>query len=504
MTGYKTTLRRSARALALALLATVPLLVLAQEPVRGGHLIAGWPRPLATLDGHKGVAGDEHIYQWLIFDQLIRFNQSGQPVPGLAESWEYTDPTTLVLHLREGVTFHDGTPFNAEAVKFNIERVLNPETASAARAEMEVVTEVNVLDEFTVELKLSSPASDLLLQLSDRAGMMASPAAVQQHGEDFSRFAVGAGPYRVEEFVPGELLVLQRYEDFWEEGAPYLDRITFRAYPTIETALLALESGEIHLVTEVPARNVAAIRNNPNLVYLDWPTERYLQFNINRTKPPLDNVLVRRALAHAVNRDRVNQVVLGGDGVPLDHGIFPEGHWAYCPDVTNWDYDVEEARRLLAEAGYPDGIELEVSTQATDVNIRMLEVVQATAGPEGFQAFFVDNQMNLRTGWWGGRPDPSATLFINFHGGGSQNAPLPSGGYSDPELERLIEAGRQTSDFEERRRIYCEAQRIIIEDVQVLAFAHMPWAIAVSADVQGLEPQLLAKPLLRTVWLNQE
>jgi len=499
-----------------ALVVTLPLVrtTAAPGPQRGGTLVFALLRPIATLDGHRGIAGSEHVFQWLIYDQLIRFDETGKPIPGLVESWSQPNPTTLILRLRPGVKFHDGSPLNAEAVKFNIERVLDPVTASAARSEMSVIDRVEVVDDLSVQLVLKQPAADLLLQFSDRAGMMLSPAAVRRYGRDIARFGVGAGPFKVAEFVPGDRLVLDRNPDYWEQGRPYLDRIVFKIYTNPDTALLALRAGEVQIVQEVPGKDAGWIRHTQGLVYINWPTERYLQFNMNRTKPPLDNVLVRRALAHAVDRRQIARLVYAGDATPVDGGIFPKGHWAYCPEVRNYPYNPAAARTLLQQAGYGQGLSLEVSVQATFHNTRLFEIAQSmmersgiklvpvvSAGPEGFQGFFIEGKYNMRSGQWAGRPDPSATLFINFHSGGSQNAPVPQGGFKDPTLDRLIEQGRGVSDLAARRSIYCEVQKIVTRDVHILALAHETWSTAALAEVGGLKPQLLAKPLLREVWL---
>jgi len=236
----------------------------AQAPKSGGTLRAALRAEVSTFDVHKGASGSDHMYLYPVFDTLVRFDDKLNPRPGLAESWETPDPKTLVLKLRKSVKFHDGTPFNAEAVRFNLARAQDRQTSSMA-SELTSIEQVEVVDSHTVRLRLKAPDASLILAFTDRAGMMLSPTAVQKLGDQFGRQPVGAGEFRMARWQPGSEVRMERFADYYEPGRPYLDAILFRIIPDADTRVSALRSGQVDFIMEVPAQDFASLKGERNL-----------------------------------------------------------------------------------------------------------------------------------------------------------------------------------------------------------------------------------------------
>ena len=276
-----------AATLALAALAGAALPAAAQTPKPGGTLRAAMRAEVSTYDPHKGASGSDHMYLYPVFDTLVRFDEKMNARPGLAESWETPDPKTLVLKLRKGVKFHDGTPFNAEAVRFNIARGQDKATSSMS-SELTSIDKVEVVDEHTVRLRLKAPDASLVLAFADRAGMMISPTAVQKLGDQFGRTPVGAGEYRMVRWQPGSEARLERFADYYEPGRPYLDAIVFKIIPDADTRVSALRSGQVDFIMEVPAQDFAGLKGERGLRAYEGPTLAYWRIFMNMAKPPLD------------------------------------------------------------------------------------------------------------------------------------------------------------------------------------------------------------------------
>lgn len=201
------------------------------QPRPGGTLRVAFRAEVSTFDPFKGASGTDHMYLYPVFDTLVRFDDKLQPRPGLAESWDTSDPKALVLRLRKNVKFHDGTPFNAEAVRFNLLRAQD-KTVSSMASELGNVEAVEVVDAYTVKLRLKRPDASLVLAFTDRAGMMVSPTAMQKLGDQFGRTPVGAGEYKLVKWTPGDSVRLERFQDYWEPGGPIWTASSCASCPT--------------------------------------------------------------------------------------------------------------------------------------------------------------------------------------------------------------------------------------------------------------------------------
>src|SRR5215204_3148985 len=268
-----------------------------EAPRKGGTLRVGLTVEAVTMDPNlSGSKIDRMIYH-NIYEPLVMLDTKLQIKPSLAESWSYADPKTLVFKLRQGVKFHDGTDFDADAVKFNFDRMQDPASKSVRTGEIANVQNAEVVDKYTVKLNLKRPDAALLATLTDRAGMIVSPDAIKKLGPDLGRKAVGTGPFEFVEWIKDDHLTAKRFAGYWgaKDGGPYLDELRYRPIPDDTVKLQSLIGGEIDVMDYVQPRDVAGVKGNPNLVEIDIPSLAAFGYQFNMTRPPFDNKALRLA-----------------------------------------------------------------------------------------------------------------------------------------------------------------------------------------------------------------
>jgi len=282
------------------------------------------------MDPHlSGSKVDRQIYH-NVYEPLVVLDVNLGVKPGLAESWQQPDSKTLIMKLRRGVKFHDGTEFNAEAAKFNFNR-MKTEPKSVRKGEVASVESVDVIDAYTIKINLRRPDAALLATLTDRAGMMISPKVVQERGSELERNAKGAGtgPFEFVEWIKDDHLVLKRNDSYWNtQGGPYLERIRYRPIPDDTVKLQSLQSGEIDVIDYVQPRDVAAVKADKNLVVLDVPSLAAFSYQLNMTRPPFNVKALRQAVAYALDIEQIVKGVWLNVGVPAN-GPVPPTSWAY-------------------------------------------------------------------------------------------------------------------------------------------------------------------------------
>ncbi len=290
---------------------------------------------------------------FVLYDRLVTFDPELNIVPQLATSWETSeDGRTWTFHLREGVTFHDGTPFNADAVKFNVERMLDPERNTTNRPIWSPISGANVVDDLTVQITTTEPYAMLLNTLAHGSGAMVSPTAIEKNGdESMTTNPVGAGPYMLESFNPGQEVVLKAYDGYWG-GKPALDRIVFQYVPEASTRVSALRSGKVDVIDSVSPQLAQSLESDPNVTVLSKPGLRPMGFAIMMNHPPLDDPAVRQALNYATPREAIADKIFRGyaqnSDSPLAFNTF--GH----KSIGGYEYDPEKAKSMLADAGWTD------------------------------------------------------------------------------------------------------------------------------------------------------
>ncbi|HEY7141252.1 MAG TPA: ABC transporter substrate-binding protein, partial [Methylomirabilota bacterium] len=353
-------------------------------PKRGGTLRVAFYIEAATMDPHlSGSKIDRQVYHNL-YEPLLVLDVKLGLQPGLAESWTQPDPKTLVFKLQRGVKFHDGTDFNAEAAKFNFNR-MKTDPKSVRKGETANIDSVDVVDSHTIRLNLKKPDASLLAALTDRAGMMVSPKVVQERGPDLERNARGAGtgPFEFVEWVKDDHILLKRNENYWNKQAgPYLDQIRYRPIPDDTVKLASLQSGEIDVMDYVQPRDVAAVKADKKLVEVDVPSLAQFAYVMNHTKPPFNNRALRQAMVSGLDIEQIVKGVWLGVGV-ASNGPIPPSSWAYDSSIPPEKRDLAKVKVKLAEGGQPGGFSFTLTTNNIPINVQEAEVMQAQLADAG-------------------------------------------------------------------------------------------------------------------------
>jgi ABC-type transport system substrate-binding protein len=474
------------------------------QAAKGGILKVASPHNPSTLDPMTGRSGPDHVYLYTLFDSLIEWDyESLTPKPGLAESWSYPDANTLVLKIRSGVKFHDGEILNADAVKANLDWGRNDER-SAVKIDLASIASVDVRGPNEVVIKLKQPDRALPLILSDRAGMMRSPKAVQTQGQAHDRAPVGAGAFKFVSWADKDQVVVVRNPDYWRASSVKLDGITFKVISEPQTALRSVIAGENDLTYYVPPQQRVVADRAPNVAVNVGPSLQVgmLYFNY-AAKGPLADVRVRKAINHAVDRAAYIRATAGGLGEVADMAL-PKAHWAYAPDLANfYKFDTERAKTLLREAGHPDGIELhliawndQVSRQRTEVLIEMFKKanirlkITTGSGVDTAGQFFGKQEGDMHLSFWTGRPDPWQTYALLFAEGSFFNA----GRGATAGLASLLTEAQTGSSLEARKAAFSKVQRLVLENALFCPIMLDVQMVVHNKSLSGYRPNLIGKP----------
>ena len=326
-----------------------------------GELRVAIPWTPENLDPTMNLSSFRAMVGVSMFDSLVGRDAENRIVPQLAESWRFVDDVTLQLKLRKGVVFHDGEPFNAEAVRFTFLRVLDPEQKSPNRANVAEITRIDVVDDYTVNLITRQPYAPLVNRLIDFA--IVPPKYVQEKGnQGIALKPVGTGPYRFVELIKDDRMVVEAFDRHWR-GAPKIKRIIYKPIPEPFTRAAALRNNEVDLVTTMPPSLARELEKAPSIRVQRVPSTWIIYLGLNALKKPLSDVRVRQALNYATDVDAVIKTVLEGNGRRLDGPLTPQ-MFGYDASVKGYTPDPAKARRLLSEAGYPDGLEIVLDSSA--------------------------------------------------------------------------------------------------------------------------------------------
>lgn len=406
-------------------------------------------------------------------------------VPVIAESWEYgADGTLVTFHLRNGITFHDGTPLDAEAVAFNLRRVIDPKVNAPRASNVADIGDVEVSGPMAVTVRFKETSGAALAGLASEAGMISSPTAIAAFGEDYGRHPVGTGPFKFREWISGSHVTLDAHDGYWGVGAdgrplPYVDDMKIRFITEIAVKMIELQSGNVHLVDTVTADDFAAIESDPALTLIDQPggVAQFVAMNVRN--PPLDNELVRKAFSMAIDREQMMRAVTRGYG-SVANGLFYPGEFFYDDSRPAVPHDIARARELLAEAGYPDGLDLELSVIQRDPDTLVAQIIQQQVAEAGIRlnVEILERQAWVEKVLRGGshqaamlrtevpRLDPHLHFGI-FYG---RNAPQNWSGIDDEEVFGLVEEARRSIDPARRRELYTAAETLLADDRAYYAY----------------------------------
>lgn len=433
--------------------------------------------PRGGFDPHTGFGGEEHQWDYLVYDQLIGYDreQNLDGSLGLAESWEIVEPTRVVLKIRSGVTYHDGSPFSATEVKWNLDRILDPATKATPRPDIAAIDSVEVSSATEVVLKLKSPSAPLIAALGDRAGMMISPSVFEKLGRDnYMRQPNGTGQFIVKEWTSAATMTLDRNPNYWRKDAqgnqlPYLSTIKARFIPENTVLVATLESGDADLITRTPPIDSDRLNKDSK-----FQSTRYVgavtgMFYINHGLPPMDNVWFRRAFASAIDVPTyIKNYLLGVE--PLAGGLLGPSYWAYDDTIKGYPYDLKKAKEYLDQSGIPEAEWnvaggfvppteqqqfWEASLKDVGINLQWMDVP-----PGGTQRHLYVLQgdtppyIQAAASTWSLRLDPDSTVGQFYTEKSAYNA----GGAPTPATEALVSKAREIYERDERKEIYREIQ----------------------------------------------
>lgn len=449
-----------------------------------------------ALDPDKSRTFVGRIVFTAMCDKLVDITPDLKIVPQLATEWTTSDDgKTMTMKLREGVTFHDGTPFNAAAVKANIERSKTFDE-SVRKSELTSIESVEVVDDLTVQFNLSAPDAPLIAQLADRSGMMMAPGAL---APEFANAPVCSGPFQFSERVAQDKIVLKKYADYWNADEIALDSVTYVIIPDSTVRLANLQSGDIHLVNQLAATDAEAVENAEglrfaNITGLGYQGITFNTANGDRSKTPIgQNALVRKAFDLAIDREAINQVVFNGLFTPASQAFTPQSPY-FNTDYPLVKRDVAAAKALLEEAGVELPVRFEVQTPNTPVPLQLMQVIQSMVSEAGFEIEIVAKEFatllsdqdagdfDATQVGWSGRIDPDG----NIHPFVTSGAGFNDGHYSNEEVDKLLNKARTVSDVDARADLYKQAAAIYSEDRPLIYLYHLGWLYGIDEKVQGL------------------
>lgn len=471
-------------------------------PQQGGALSVGLEATWHPLDPFVGgLAIDDGSVESAIYDSLLSIDPTGKIGPGLATGYTVSaDNLTLSLELRQGVTFQDGTPFNADAVVFNFNRDLEQPKKAIFASYLAAISSVTTSGPTNVTLHLKAPFAALPSVLTGFAGMMVSPTAVQKEGTSFALNPVGAGPFQFVSQVAGQSLSLKRYPGYWHTGFPCVDSVNFISIPSGSSRIASLQSGTIQAAENLSYPQIQQAKNSPGINLVHIPGLGTTFAMLETQHPPFDNVDARRAVLYATDFPAINKALYNNLYTPVESSI-PPGSWAYPgPSVAGYPtYDLAKAKALVAklgglsftlaiQSGSPDVLQfneaLAAQWQQAGMTVKLVPEDQVTLIDNATKGNF--QSMGFR---WQGAFDPDLDVYQFFRTGGTLN----NVHLSDPTLDTLLDQARAGTTQEARKPIYKQISERLAQDA--------PYDYEYAADwFRATSPHLKGVPSLGNSW----
>lgn len=450
----------------------------------------------------------------LFFQGLYGFDRDLKLVPVLAEKTDVNaDSTQYTVHLRRDVKFHDGTPFNAEAVKINYDRLRDPANHLKRQSLLEAIDKVEVIDDFTIRLVLKAPSGVLLNYLAHTGASILSPKAIAQYGKEVSRHPVGTGPFVFTSWATDNLKAA-RNPDYWRKGLPRADGVTIRSVGESGARLALLRSGEAQFIFPLPQETVQVVEKDSRLAIDKTPSIVTQYVALNTQKKPFDDVRVRQALNYAIDKTAFIKVVYNGFGIPQDAPVAPG--IAFYSKQGVWPYDPAKAKQLLAEAGYPDGFETEIWNFSNTLNNRASQFLQQQLAAVGVKVKLNPLEAGVATTrLWGAKTPEEAEVRMFFGSWAPSTGdadwalrPLLSSRsfppalyniayFKDAEVDAELQKGLGTADAGQRKAAYDKIQKLVWEKA--------PWIfLSVNTLVAGRDKRLTGLTQLPDTSLTYE
>ncbi len=486
----------------------------AGAPKKGGTIKAEINSDVQNLDPMPSTLLVDRQVLYNLYDSLVAIDKDLKIIPSLAESWQTPDPKTYIFKLRQGVKYHDGTDFNADSVKWNIERYLT-DKKSLRGPEIGFVQTVEVMDPYTVKFNLKAPFAPLLANLSDRAGMMISQKAAEAAGIDFTRKPLGGGTgaFKFVEWVKDDHIALERNANYWKKDAsgtalPYLDKVTIRPIVDATVALTNVKTGDVDVSHYLPAKDYASIKAGKEIILQETTGLGYASIALNVRDEPFNKKELRQAFAEAIDRDQLLKTIFFDVGKPA-YGAFPPSNFAYDPNFKPYTGHASKAKEYLKAGGKPDGFTCEMKIRSGDPETSQLaQLVKDQVAKAGitmnliqidYPTLVADQQAgkyqaNL-TGW-SGRIDPDGNVYNQLHTG------TPNNLYSNPQVDDLLDRARAASDQAQRKEMYQQVQKLVADDAPTVYYQFPLSFMLTRPTIQGMTLYPDAIMRFETGWLK--
>ncbi len=492
--------------------------------------------PAAAIDGESGKVCD------MIYDTLVQYREATTDLePGLAETWQRSaDGLIWTFQLRRGLQFHDGMPLDADAVVFSLTRPL----ALFPNFHEQFIDQIIALDPFTVQIQLKAPYAPFISTLAGTSFSIVSPAAVQSFGEDFENNPVGTGPFKFVQWTRNDKITLAANNQHWA-GRPALDRLIFRSIPNNTDRLGELQQGNIHIMDLPSPDEIPLIQGDPAFEILIQPSLNIGYLAMNMEKPPFDNLKVRFAINHAINKTEIVERLYQGLGIAAKNPI-PPTLWSYDDTIEDYEYDPELAKQLLAEAGYPEGFEttlwaLPVPRPYIPDGMAMAEAIRSDLQVIGVEAeivtydwgTYLDKTSNgehdmAMLGWIADVADPDNFLYTLLSISSAEKPAYNISFYRNVELQNILERARMSTDQDVqafasnpelrgvdkvgahftdrdlRTALYRQAQAIVHRDAPWVPLAHAQRILVINRRVKNLKLSPIGWKYIRSALLELE
>ncbi|MBW2623183.1 MAG: ABC transporter substrate-binding protein [Deltaproteobacteria bacterium] len=507
--------------IAMALVFSLTTVCLAKGPKYGGTLVQGFGVYPNSLDVHVASGGSSRVLVSQYNNNLIDSDQEGNLLPGLATSWEFSDPLTLIFHLRKGVKFQDGTDFNAEAVKYNFERLAGktePKITSPAKRTAGGFQLIEVVDPYTVKIKMKGPDAGILSFMHGWFTAMVSPAAVKKWGDKYLFHLTGTGPFILKKHIPGSQILYEKWDGYWKKdkqgnALPYLDKMKIMIIPDPATREAALRSGTIDLDQELTAKHALRLKKDPDIKVITLKGFLTKFLPLNTGKPPMDNVWFRKAINLAIDRQEIIASVHQGEG-SIPNGFFSPISWAYDSNLKWYEYNPEKAKEALKKSGLPEGVSFKAAVYNPQAKAEA-EMVQAQLKRVGINMvidnvdFATFNSQYRRQGLYHaaftGYPqtgyDPGFLSFV-FH--------FSKGPYADPGRPTMYDAaalqarGAAAGDREKRKEIFAKLHKLVYDNAGEIYLAWTNGYRAHRAYVKNFKLSADQFSAADEVWLDKK
>jgi peptide/nickel transport system substrate-binding protein len=478
----------------------------AAEPKKGGSVSVSMESDLPTLDPLGFASFNDRNAGLLLYDTLLDIDAKGNVIPNIAERIDASeDVMSFKLTLRNGVKFSDGTAYDAAAVVKNFQRIMDPKNRCRCVSDLSTIASLEATGPLEVMIKMKSPSAHFPAALADVAGMVASPAAVEKYGADFGNYGVGAGPFKLKEWRRGAQVIFERNPDYWRKPA-YLDEVVLRPMPDEQTRYASLKAGNLDIVTNAAARDRVDAEQGKKFQILNPGSLATSFIQINMGSPDVSDIRVRQALALALDRVALNRALNRGlykiANTPFGTGLFPHEQVDGYPG-----FDPAKAKKLVEEYGKP--VKIKLSINASPVNALGGQALQQMWKKVGIETEIVpyeqvqlvrmaasrDYQVMLYR--WAGGADPDKNVHQFFHSKGTVNRV----NFNNPEMDKLLDAGRATTNQAERMKIYRQINNLLAKELPYLFLWYFDNVALANPAVKGVTP--IPDGLLRmhSAWL---